>query len=172
MEDLNQLRLITRRLAQIEFAESWQWRIEIDGAPGEFDFFAKDVTYGPIEIETEAEKIGPKTFTIPTGAAPVSVSMTMKDTPERLIYNWFAEKTNKIFFGDGRVHMPIEYLLNFRRYSLTHHGDKLTDEWQVIPTQLGDVTESREDPGFLEFPTTFVQFISLGSALGIPRNEE
>lgn len=165
MEDFNRLRIIAQELSKIPFKQSWQWRIDIDGAPADFDFYAKEITFGPIEIETEADKLGGKVITWPTGAAPVTISMTMRDHEDRRIYRWFEQAAARIFVGNtGLFNMPVDYLLTMRRYAIdSNGGETLSDQWQVYPTQLGDVTESREDPGFLEFPITFTQFASLGT---------
>lgn len=158
-EDFNKLKLITRRLVKTDFQQSWQFRVEIEGFSPvkDFDIYIKDVSYGPIEIETEPEKVGMRVFTYPTGTAPVGISLTMRDHQNRAIYNFLADWAGKIVNPDGTVNLPPEYVKKWKRYSLFDEGEALTDEWKVFLTQLGDITESKDEPGFLEFPVTLIQ---------------
>jgi hypothetical protein len=48
-------------------------------------------------------------------------------------------------------------------YALTSEGETLSDEMLVMPTQMGDCTESQDGEGFTEFPCQFIQFRSLGA---------
>lgn len=42
---------------RIRYAQGWQWTVEADGMPG-IDMYAKDVTFGFGNIETESKIIG------------------------------------------------------------------------------------------------------------------
>ena len=158
-KDFNNLRLIAKKLVKTPFQQSWQYRVQITGQPEDFDIYVKDITYGPIEIETEAEKAGHTTITWPSGTAPVSISMTMRDHEDQRVRNFIAKLAAKVTNPDGTVNLPIDYLVDWQRFSLlSDNTEKETDSWKVYPTQLGDVTEAREEPGFLEFPVTLIQF--------------
>jgi hypothetical protein len=164
MEDFPLLRSIALEAVHKNFRESWQFKFEIPEAPRDFDFYVKDVSYGPIEIETDPEKIGASTLTItwPTGAAPVQLSMTMRDHEDGRIKKWFESLVAKVIFDDGTVGCPADYCFDVERFTALKGGDSiLSDTWTMYPNQLGDVTESRDEPGFCEFPITFVQFKSL-----------
>lgn len=164
-EDINHLRSIALRLLKTPWREPWQFRIEVEGYPhDDWDLCVKDVTYGPIEIETEQEQLGACVLTYPTVAQPVTISMTMRDHEDRRVSKWFASIVKKMINGDGTVNLPGTYVLKIRRFSLLHDGDQNgeeTDVWEVLPTQLGDVTESKDGEGTLEFPITFIQFRSV-----------
>ena len=95
--------------------------------------------------------------------------MTMRDHEDERIYNWFNAWAGTVANGDGTVNLPKApdnkgYLRKWRRYQLIKDAkgfkEDMTREWEVYPTQLGDVTESREEQGFLEFPIQFIQFRS------------
>lgn len=158
------MRLVAKEAVHKEFRQSWQFKFEIPEAPADFDFYVKDVSYGPTEVQTDPEKIGVTTLTItwPTGSGPVELSMTMRDHEDGRIKKWFEGLVAKILFDDGTVGLPSDYCIDIQRFTVLQTGaEVLTDTWTMYPTQLGDVTESREDPGFCEFPITFVQFKSL-----------
>lgn len=164
MEDFAALRLIAKEAVKKKFRDSWQFKFEIPGAPADFDFYVKDVSYGPIEVQTDPEKIGASTLTItwPTGSGPVELSMTMRDNEDGRIHKWFQGLVAKVLFDDGTVGLPADYCIDIERFTVLQTGaEVLTDTWTMYPTQLGDVTESREDPALCEFPITFVQFKSL-----------
>lgn len=171
VDDFNKLRMISQRLVGAPFQEPWQWKVEIDGLPDNllnerngvstFDLLAKDISYCPIEIETEAIKAGAITLTFPSGTQPVIVTMTMRDLQDERLKKWFKSAANKVANDDGTFNLPYGkdgYLLKMRRISLA--DPDILDEWLVFPQKLGDITESVESPGFLEFPISFIQFKS------------
>ncbi|WP_028325819.1 hypothetical protein [Desulfatirhabdium butyrativorans] len=163
VEDFNKLRLLAKQLVQTDFRQNWQFRIEISNAkvsvPEDFDLYVKDLSYDPIEIETETEKLGAHTFVWPTAAATVTVSMTMRDNVDQRIYRWFANLTALIVDAStGLVRLSKDCSLNLTRYAIQPDlSEREADTWECIPTKLGQVTESRSDPGHLEFPITFAQ---------------
>ncbi len=162
MEDFNRLRTIALRMAKTPYREPWQFRLEVEGYPeDDFDLLVKEITYGPTEIETEQEIAGIQILTFPIRAAPVGVTMTMRDHEDRRVSKWFDARVAKMINADGTVNLPVDYVFEIRRFSLLHSGkEEETDLWEVIPTQLGDVTESKDGEGLLEFPITFIQFRS------------
>ena len=180
-EDFNGISLISRlrdtarNLVDTHFQHGFDWRIEIDGAPKDFELYAKDFTYCPIEVMTETMNVGIQQLTWPNSAGPVGVSMTMRDHEDRRIYNWFARLVageeirdaagnitgnRGMFNKDGTVNLPAEYVFDVRRYS--RGKEEPTDVWRMYPTKIGDITESVDQQGFLEFPITFMQFRSWG----------
>ncbi len=161
-EDLNQLRIVNRQLVRTPFQEGWQFRLDIDdeNSPDDVDIYVKDITYGPIEIETETLKAGMQTLTYPSGTAPVGLSMTMRDNQDRRIYDWFRDWCNAMVNADGTVNLPIQYVRKAERINLL--TDDIEDTWLMFPTKLGDITEAVDSEGFLEFPISFIQFRSWG----------
>jgi hypothetical protein len=161
-EDFNQLRLLAKKLVQTPFQEGWQFRLDIDdsNAPEDLDIYVKDITFGPIEIETEAVKAGMQTLTYPSGTVPVGISMTMRDNQDRRVYDWFKEWSAKMVNADGTVNLPSEYVRKAERVNLLN--DNIEDTWFVFPTKLGDITEAVDSQGFMEFPIAFIQFRSWG----------
>ncbi|MFH1984776.1 MAG: hypothetical protein ABIL58_23290 [Pseudomonadota bacterium] len=160
---MNRLRTVALRMVKTPFREPWQFRIEVEGFTdsSDFDLYVKDISYGPIEIEIDPVRAGMQQLAFPSGAAPVSITMTMRDHEDRRVSNWFAARASKVVNPDGTVNLPAEYILKIRRYSLLHDGGEAeTDVWEVVPIRLGDVTEARDAEGALEFPIAFVQFRS------------
>ena len=160
--DLNKRRAIASLMVKTHFREPWQWRLEVDGYPyDDFDLFVREVAYGPIEIETEQVKAGVTTLTFPSGAQPVTVSMTVRDHVDQRVSNWFSQRVAKMVNSDGTVNLPVDYLLKIRRFAIDHENKETRKEvWEVLPTQMGDITESKDGEGLLEFPITFIQFRS------------
>ena len=82
MEDFTKLRLLAKKMNRTAYKRGWQFRIEIDSPlgtpPEDFDIYAKDITYDPITIEIEPEKLGGHTFNWPTGAGTTTITMTMR----------------------------------------------------------------------------------------------
>ena len=119
MEDWNALRAWNKKAVSTHFIHGCQFRIEVVdwlsfselGKPEDFDLFVKDITYSPIEVEVEAIKVGASTLTFPIGAAPVMISMTMRDHEDMRIYKWFDRITDKVLNRDCTVNLPSEYML-------------------------------------------------------------
>ena len=164
-EDFNQRRLLVKKLVHTPFQEGWQYRLDIDddNCPKDLQIYVKEISYGPIEIQTETLLAGMQTLTYPSGTGPVGLSMTMRDNQDRRIYKWFDSWCNKMINLDGTVRLPYGadgYVKKVNRINLS--DDEIQDTWLMFPTRLGDITEAVDAPGFLEFPITFIQFRSWG----------
>jgi hypothetical protein len=162
-EDFNALRLTQRKMVQTHFQEPWQFKLVFDAEskpPSDFDIYVKDINYGSIEIQTDEIKAGMQTLTFPVGTSPVTLTMTMRDNQDRRIYKWFNKVTRSMVNDDGTVRLPKEYCRKVERINLV--SGSIEDTWLVFPIRLGEVTESVESPGCLEFPITFIQFRSWG----------
>jgi len=162
VEDLNYRRLMVRSLVQTHFQEGWQFRLDIDdpATPEDFEIYVKDISFGPIEIETEPFKAGMQTLTFPTGTGAVGLAMTMRDNQDRRIYDWFAAWCGQMVNDDGTVNLISEYVKKVERVNLA--TDEVQDTWFMFPIRMGDITEAVDAEGFAEFPISFIQFRSWG----------
>lgn len=52
---------------QTDFQTEWNFRLEIEDAPADFDFYIKDISYSYFDIATDKEKCGAASYTWPTG---------------------------------------------------------------------------------------------------------
>lgn len=164
-EDFNKLRTIASKLIRTNFKHTWQFRLEIEGAPSDLDFYVKDISYGPTQIENDPIKVGGRILTYPSSAAPVSLSMTVRDHEDERVSKWFDKRAAMAVHPDGTVGLPYGedgYVLKAHRFHVDADGtEEERDVWEMFPVQRGDVTESREGTGaFLEFAITFIQFRS------------
>lgn len=156
---------------RIRFAQGWQWTVEVDGLSG-FEMFAKDITYGFGNIEHDTKVIGSVEFNKPTHATAGTITMTVMDTEDGKIQSWFEARKARVTNKDGTVNLPPQYLLGIRIYRITQEGAKILEqEVKVFPTQLGEITRSRDQvTEFLSYPITFIKHTSAGSALGAVLN--
>lgn len=166
--DFNREKMMVKRLVAMPFQKNWQFRLEIEEQPLDFDLFVKDVSYGPIEIEYEPLKLGVNQIQMATGVLPVSISMTVRDHDDERIHKWFAQWVAKQVNGDGTINPPLhpdyKWLREWKKYTLVKGTDGFTEvlseKYIVAPVQLGDVTQSYEEHGFKTFPITVIQFRS------------
>lgn len=151
---------------RIRYAQGWQWTVEVDGLNG-FDMFVKDITYSSGNIETESKVIGSVEFSKPTYVSAGPVTMTVRDTEDGKIMDWFKERRSRVTNPDGTINLPPEYLMKIRVYRVTQDGGKeLEEEMRVFPTQLGEITRSRDQVSeFLSYPITFQKYTSAGSGV-------
>ncbi len=164
-QDYNRLCLgIVKKAVRTPFKKKEMFRLELERQPDDMDIFVKDISFGPTELENEPVKAGGRVLTYPTGAAPVSLSVTVRDHEDERVARFFDEWAAEVSNSDGTFNLPYGtsgYVRKVKRFSLFEEKpDLLTDEWEMYPVQRGDVAESVEEPGFLEFPLTFVQFRS------------
>lgn len=164
-EDFNKLRLISHQLVETDFQKNWLFRLDIEGAPDDLDFYVKDVTYNPRELNTDDEAIGSLAYTWPTSRSPIKVNAVMRENEDGRIYDFIDAWYNKIIRPDGTVGLPYGadgYLKKVKVYWLKDNGsEKLAGEWEMYPTTLGEVNFSRENAAFMEFQVSFTQFATV-----------
>ncbi|EPL8679532.1 phage tail protein [Klebsiella michiganensis] len=167
-DDITYQKNILNAAMRIRYAQGWQWTVEVDGVSG-FEMFVKDMTYGSGTIETESKIIGSVEFNKPTHVSAGPVTMTVRDTEDGKIMTWFKERQSRVTNRDGTINLPPSYLLNIRVYRLRANGTKeLEQEMRVFPTQLGEITRSRDQvTDFASYPITFQKYTSAGSALDV-----
>ncbi len=166
--DFNREKMMVKRMVQANFQHGWQFRLEIEKQPLDFDLFVKDVSYGPVEIEYEPLKLGAIQIQVPTGVLPVSISMTVRDHDDERIYKWFTEWKDLVVNPDGTVNPPMhpdfKWLREWKKHTLVHDAkgfvEVLSETYLVAPVQMGDITQSYDDHGFKEFPITVIQYRS------------
>lgn len=161
-KDLNLIKTmkgISKRMAATDYRMPWQFRIEMDEAPKDFDLLVKSISQAPITIETTPFMAGGKTINMPTGVAGVSLALTCYDTEKEEMYKWMEKRLGLVKNKDGTWNLPIDYLINCKIYRV--FGDKeeeLRQKMKLIPLVIGDITESLDAKELLEFPLTFVEF--------------
>lgn len=160
-EDFNKLRMNVRKLVRMDFQKQWQFRIEIEGEPREFDLYVKDISYSTLEVETEEDSCGGTPFSWPTGLSSEKLTMTVRDDESQTIKHFIDAWLLKVVHKDGTVGLPYGldgYVKKVRKYIVTDNGEYLAEEWEMYPLTCGDVSQSRENGDFLEFPVVFAQF--------------
>ncbi len=163
--DLTTRRLIAKQLVATAFAKPWQFDVQIATAPKGFSLFAKDVTFGPWELETETTKAGLLTITHPIGATPTTITLTMRDHEDERNYKWFESAIQKVYAkgsggkNNGAFNLPSAYVLDINIINIITGTSTFNDK--VIPQKMGDITLSVDAEGFKEFPLMFVQYRTL-----------
>lgn len=164
-EDFNKLRQINKKLVQTEFVQEWNFRLEIDGQPPDFDLYIKNLSYSGFETGTDEEKYGSGTYTWPTTDQPARISFTARDSYDlriaTFIHGWSDQVTNK----NGTVGLPFGldgYVRKARIYHIQTSGAEVPlYDIMCYPIQYGECTRSHENPQFMEMPVTMVLFSTL-----------
>lgn len=170
-EEMNRGKALIRKMMMIRFAQGWQWCVEADGMPPDFDLFVKDITYGAGTVETEPRQIGAGEYNKPTHRSAGSITMTVRDDERMIVARWFDRQKAKITNRNGTINLPGHYLFTIRVYQLSQHGKVLDGEWAVMATQRGECTRSRDQSGeFYSYTLTFTKYSSYGTFLssGMP----
>lgn len=163
--NLSSMKSISKQMVQTNFRSPWQFRVEIDGAPRDWDLYCKEVVQTPFELEAAEQRVGAHYLSYLNGIQPVSLSLTMRDNEDGRIYNWFKQWVDSVVYPDGTWGLPIEYLRTVRIYVRQKDGSEyLRQEHRVEPLTLGEITETLESGGgLLEFPITMKEFRGFGT---------
>lgn len=159
---LQNQRRIVKQLVETPFQQGWQFRIEIDGAPRDFDLFVKDITYGVFTIEYEDKQIGSKTISSPINKASGVVSMTVRDHDDGRVRLFMSKLAAKVVNPDGTVNLSSDYLIKLRLYRLLADDREILEaDWKVSAAECGEINRSRADVNqFVSFPITFQKYMT------------
>jgi len=162
--NLSAMKALSKRMVHTHFREGWQYRVEIEGAPADWDLYCKDVSFTPIELEAAEQRVGAHYLNYLNGIRPVAVSMTLRDNQDGRIVDWFEDWTSKVVAPSGTWSLPADYLRTLRLFRLDYNGGAtLYKELRVQPQMCGELTESVEPGGgLLEFPVTVQEFRGFG----------
>ncbi|MGP9633789.1 hypothetical protein ACT3R7_12050 [Halomonas sp. AOP43-A1-21] len=158
--NLAAMRSISKQMVQTQFKEGWQFRVEIEGAPSDWDLYCKELSQTPVELEVKAKRVGAHYLSYYSGSQPIAVALTMRDNEDGRIFKWWQEWMDTVIYPDGTWGLPIEYLRTCKIYDRLRDGsESLRQELRVQPLTMGELTESVErSGGLLEFPLTLVEF--------------
>ncbi|MDX5979651.1 hypothetical protein [Vreelandella alkaliphila] len=154
------MRQISKQMVQTPFREGWQFRVEIESAPSDWDLYCKEVSQTPIELEVKSKRVGAHYLNYYSGAQPVGLSLTMRDNEDGRIFKWMEQWVGKVVYPDGTWGLPIDYLRTCKIFDRLRDGSEaLRQELRVQPLTIGELTESVDRSGaLLEFPITLVEF--------------
>ena len=164
-EDFNQLRQTVRKLVRTDFQPEWLFRLDVSGAPSDFDLYVKDITYSHFDIQTDDEQIGSATMSWPTAEQALQISMTVRDNVDQRVASFLRAWAHQVVHTDGTVGLPYGvdgYVRNVRVYTQSPSGtERLVCSREMYPIQCGEITQSRENAAWMEIPVTFTQFSNL-----------
>ena len=162
---LERQRRIIKKLVETPFQQGWQFRVDVDSMPADFDIYVKDITHGGLTIEFDSKQIGAQTFNMPTHKTAGKVTVTVRDHEDGRIEDWFRSQADKVLNKDGTVNLPPKYLFKMRFYRLMSNGsERLAHEWLVSAAEYGEVPMSREGTGqFVSFPMSFQKFAAFNN---------
>lgn len=158
-------RRTVRQLVETPFQQGWQFRVEIDGQPSDFDVYVKDVTYGSFTIEYEATQVGTNTINAPLHKTAGTVTMTVRDHQDGRVEAFFTKLSKKVINDDGTINLPANYLVKMRLYLLSDDGaETLNKQWEVSVAECGEITRSRSALNeFVSFPIVLQKYRALSA---------
>ena len=173
---MNLLEQSVARAVQTNFKMNYDFKIRFRAPAGinmppppDIDIFAKELSYGPTEIEMDQIKIGSRILTVPVSSQPVTTTLTLRDTKSEMVAKWLDSIAGRMINADGTQNAPFDpqsgWILILDRYRLIYNSEddikeELASSIEVAFSQRGDVTETRGEIGFLTYPATFIQFRS------------
>jgi len=149
-------------LVSLDKQGAWEFCVEIEDAPDEMDILAKDISYEPITINVEEKNYGSVQVAPPMNADRVTLTMTVRDTKDKKLYNWFKWLASQIVHSDGTFGIPVEYVKRVRIFSSTDKSDPDPDEFYMVFTNIGEMSKDRTSKEHFEFPITWSQYKTSG----------
>lgn len=164
-EDFNRLRQISHQLVKTDFQTEWNFRLELEGAPADFDFYVKDISYSHFDIATDEEQYGSASYVWPTADHPLRISFTMRDNIDGRNAVFLRQWWGQVVGPDGTVGLPFGltgYVRKATIYNIDVTGlETPSHGMYCYPIQVGDISRSRENGQFMEIPVTLAQFSTL-----------
>ena len=152
------------KMVTVPFRQGWQWTLEADGTPPDFDIYVKDIDMGIGSVDADTQNIGSGSIAKPTSAAVSEITMTVRDHEDGRIAKWFAKKLGKVRNKDGTVNLPCNYVFAVRLLSVDNDGKKHPwKEYRVFPTGINLALNYESQGEFISYAITLQKFSNLGN---------
>lgn len=129
----------------------------------DFNLFATDVSYAPVQITGDAQKVGTASFSKPIGRELVEMRITTLDDRFGSLKKWAKLKSSLVALPNGTMGLPITYLLKvrikhgFSADNLLLAENAYEDEFVMYVSNVEADLTRRED-GFQDVQLTLTQF--------------
>lgn len=144
----------------IQWQVAAQFFVYITAVPFPFHLYAKEISFTPIEIETDQFKVGSRIFTLPNGTQPVEISMTVKEDEAGTCWNYFHQWSKQVAQASGTFQVLTKMRREIVIATLKEDGTKtgVVGHYSVYPTRVGELSLSVESSNqLLEFPVTLIE---------------
>lgn len=150
---------------QTPFLQGWQWCVEADNAPFDFDIYVKDIDFGAGSIDSDVFQIGAGSIALPTFSSAGEISFTVRDNSDLRVSKWFDGCLSRVKNNDGTLNLPKDYVFNIKIFILNEYGVKtLLSNMSVFALKKGNYSLSRDGINtFMSVPLTFQKFNSVGN---------
>lgn len=161
---MTKAKFYVKRLVETPFQQGWQWMIEVDDGPDNFEIYVKDIEYGGGSMDADVTNIGGGSIGKPTSSNAGEVTMTVRDDAKRQVRNWFDKQLAKVKNKDGTVNLPKDYVFTMKVYLLDEDGKKtLSDTMRVFAVKCSVSLNYDSQGDFIAYPMTFQKFSTLGN---------
>lgn len=170
VEDFNACKQMSKKLMRTTFQPEWLFRLEVSGAPSDFDLYVKDISYPHFDIVTDDEQVGSATLSWPKSEQAVQISMNVRDNTDQRVAKFLRSWAHQVVHIDGTVGLPYGatgYVKDVSVYVQTPNGtETLVCKREMFPIKCGEISMSRENSAWMEIPVTFSQFSTLSGSGG------
>ncbi|MEC6832960.1 hypothetical protein VXS06_14430 [Photobacterium toruni] len=152
------------KLMTTPFKQGWQWILEADNTPPDFDIYVKDIDMGMGSVDADSQNIGSGAIAKPTTASAGEITMTVRDHQDGRIAKWFATQIGKVRNKNGTVNLPKDYVFHVRLLSVDDDGNKSPWKEYRVFAQGINLTLNYESIGeFITYSITLQKFSTLGN---------
>lgn len=154
----------SQKLVETPFKQGWQWMIEVDEQPPDFEIYVKDIEYGGGSIDADVTAIGGGSIAKPVSANAGEVTMTVRDHGDGRVKKWFDTMLAKVKNPDGTVNLPKDYVFNLKIYNVLPTGEKILDETIRVFAVKCQISLNYEQHGeYISYPITLQKFSTIGN---------
>ncbi|MCG3884103.1 hypothetical protein I3271_05335 [Photobacterium leiognathi] len=152
------------KLMQTPFKQGWQWVLEADNTPPDFDIYVKDIDMGIGSVDADSQSIGSGAIAKPTSASAGEITMTVRDHQDGRVAKWFAMQLGKVRNEDGTVNLPKDYVFNVRLKAVDDQGNRHPwKEYRVFAQGISLTLNYESQSEFITYSITLQKFSTLGN---------
>ncbi|UTM60412.1 hypothetical protein L4174_023805 (plasmid) [Photobacterium sp. CCB-ST2H9] len=161
---MQQAKKYVKKLVETPFQQGWQWTIEADDSPDDFEIYVKDIDFSLGSIDADVTNVGSGSIGKVVSSSAGEVTMTVRDNQDGRVKKWFQKLLKKVKNDNGTVNLPKDYVFSLRVYSVNDAGDKTLYETIRVFAVKANINLTRDEPGnFISYPIIFQKFSTLGN---------
>ena len=153
-----------KKLVDTPFRQGWQWVVEADHTPPDFDIYIKDLDLGLGSVDADTQAIGSGAIAKPTTASAGEITMTIRDHQDGRVLKWFRDRLGQVRNQDGTVNLPVDYVFEIRVKMVDENGNiSPWKKYRVFATGISTTLNYESQSEFINYSITLQKWSSVGN---------
>ena len=131
------------------FDLTYEYRLEIEGGPDDINLYVKNWTRSGFQINWKPIKLGVGRQLVPESIDNEGIALTLRDK-SGVWLQYFKDQYKKVAPGGGCVGLPVDYIMNVKRYPLipiassADYTEGEPEEFVLVPGEVTGIEHSGE----------------------------